>query len=327
MNYLRTTAFVAASCGFFMATAHAEPGNYDTNSKTLNLPFVEIFSGDDNSASHADAQLKWHPKLQYFTLDSLNVSETKGKTIIGGDVNTTDNPLVQPTDPALAGGGKNQSLNFGDVVMGSYGNDILIGGLGIDTLLGKTGHDILIGGTEDFNPENRDRAFGGKGQDAFIWAPGDGSDYFNGGPGTDVIIFGKLAEKNGADSPKFTVEKDKNFDGIFLDPTTGLPLADVTGSPGFCTILDKSNQDPKELAKIGVDHLVRFSLRGKANEFDAGTQKEDNGLRVSLHLKNVEYVVCTPRSGGEIEVLDIRVQPAVKASLSDLPARIQKLIK
>jgi Ca2+-binding RTX toxin-like protein len=327
MNYLRTTALVAASCGFIIAAAHAEPGRYDATDQTLTLPFVQIFSGDNNSGSHADAKLKWHSKLQYFTLDDVNISKTEGKTIIGGDLNTINNPLIQPNKPELSGGGKNQSLNFGDVIIGTYGNDILIGGLGIDTLLGETGDDILIGGTEDFNPENRDRAFGGKGQDAFIWTPGDGNDYYNGGSGIDVIIFGKGSEKDGQGGVKFTVEKDQNFDGIFIDPNTKLPLVDVTGSPGFCTILDGSNQNPADLAKIGVDHLVRFTLRGKADTFDAGTQKEDNGLRVTLHLKAVEYIVCTSRSGGEIEVFDITKQPAVKASLSDLPERFQKLVK
>ncbi|MCK5897688.1 MAG: hypothetical protein KAG06_01290 [Methylococcales bacterium] len=325
MNYLRTILTTTA-CGIAMTAAHAEPA-YDTSTKTLTLPFVEILTGQ-NSNSFADAKLKWHPTRQYFTLDGLEIFEnkTKGKVVIGNDANSIGNIIVQPTDPAQSGSGKNQSLNFGDIVMGGYGNDILIGGLGIDVIMGKAGHDILIGGTEDFNPENRDRAFGDKGNDAFIWAPGDGSDYFNGGAGTDVVIFGKLQEKDGEGS-KFTVEKDQNFDGIFLDPTTGLPTVDVTGSPGFCSILDSSNQDANELKKLGVDHLVRFALRGVADKFDSQEQTTDNGVRVTLHLKDVEYVVCTTRQGGEFEIFDIRQQPAVKAQLSDLPQRFQDLVK
>jgi hypothetical protein len=100
----------------------------------------------------------------------------------------------------------------------------------------------------------------------------------------------------------------------------------VTNSPGFCSILDRS-QHGYEFNKLGIDHLVRFTLRGKADAFEAATQTEDNGVRVSLHLKGVEYIVCTSRSGGEIEVFNISVQPAVKEDISNLPHYVQGLIK
>lgn len=328
MKYIPSILIAAASCGVVL-TAHAaggmSPPSYNSSDQKLTLPFVEVISSDNKKAA-SFAEAVFSLQNGYFVIDSVKVNDIKNKTVIGNDANTTSNTLVQPTDDALSGGGKNQSLNFGDVIMGGYGDDILIGGLGIDVIMGKMGDDVLIGGTEDFNPENRDRAFGGPGYDAFIWAPGDGSDYFNGGSGTDVVIFGKLDEIDGEGS-KSTVETDKNFDGIFMNPATNLPFADVTNSPGFCDVLDSSNSDVAELNKLGVDQLVRFTLRGKADSFESGEQKEDNGLRVTLHLKNVEYVVCTPRAGGSIEVLNIAVQPAVKAKLSDLPARFQSLIK
>ena len=65
-------------------------------------------------------------------------------------------------------GGSDQSLQFGDVVSGTVNNDLLIGALGVDILLGGEGDDILVGGTEDFNPLNRDRAFGQDGDDSFL---------------------------------------------------------------------------------------------------------------------------------------------------------------
>ena len=85
-------------------------------------------------------------------------------------------------------GGGDQSLQFGDVIEGTVNNDLLVGGLGIDVLLGGQGNDILIGGTEDFNPLNRDRALGQQGDDSFLWAPGDGNDFFDGGLGEDVLF-------------------------------------------------------------------------------------------------------------------------------------------
>ena len=77
------------------------------------------------------------------------------------------------------GNGGDQSLQFGDAVVGGDDDDVLIGALGIDVLIGNGGDDVLIGGTEDFNPLNRDRGFGGVGDDVFVWAPGDGNDFFD----------------------------------------------------------------------------------------------------------------------------------------------------
>jgi hypothetical protein len=61
--------------------------------------------------------------------------------------------------------------------------------------------------------------------------------------------------------------------------------------------------------------------------FEAGEQDDDNGLRVTLHLKGVdEYVVCTERDGGFIEVFDLTVSPPTLISLQDvapLDLRIQ----
>ena len=47
------------------------------------------------------------------------------------------------------------------------------------------GDDVIVGGTEGGQPApalpNSDIAYGEAGSDAFIWAPGDGSDAFVGG--------------------------------------------------------------------------------------------------------------------------------------------------
>ena len=102
--------------------------------------------------------------------------------IIGADNNSAENAFVQPQDPALAGGDRDQSLQFGDLLIGTPQDDLIIGGLGIDGLVGDWGNDVLLGGIEHFNPHNRDRALGGYGYDVFIWKPGDGSDQFWGGP-------------------------------------------------------------------------------------------------------------------------------------------------
>lgn len=234
----------------------------------------------------------------------------KLNTQIGADNNSIENPFVQPQDPALSGGGRDQTMQFGDVLFGSWRDDLIIGGLGTDIIAGGRGDDVIIGGIEHFNPSNRDRAFGGKGNDIFIWKPGDGSDLWNGGRGHDVVVFGVIGENVGG-NVEFKVLNDQKTAEVAIDPKTYLPLVDVTNSPGFCDVVDaSSNPEAKEeLEALDLDHLVRFSLRGIADAFEDGKQNEDNGLRVTLHLKDVETLVCTNRNGGQIEVVDLTSTP------------------
>lgn len=245
---------------------------------------------------------------------SSTVIATESGAIIGADNNSIENPFVQPQNSALSGGGRDQTMQFGDVIFGSRFSDLLIGGLGTDVLAGGGGSDVILGGVEHFNPANRDRAFGGSGNDTFIWKPGDGSDFWDGGSGHDVVIFGLVGEVDESieGGISFAVSKDKQTAEIAIDPNSLLPLVDVTNSPGFCTVIDDSTSADagSELAALDIDHLVRFSIRGIANAFEAGEQNTDNGLRVTLHLKDVETLICTSRDGGEIEVIDLSVTPA-----------------
>ena len=250
---------------------------------------------------------------------------------IGSDANSTANHFVQPQDPALSGGGRDQSLQFGDVLRGDQDpagnfNDVLIGRLGVDVLLGGDEDDVLVGGTEHFNPQNRDRAFGEDGEDVFLWSPGDGSDFFDGGEGIDAVVFGLMGEvENGA--TVFRVSMDQMAGEVFIDPLTGLPQVDVTNSPGFCEIIDDAT-DPTsaaELDALGLDHLVRFSIRGIRDSFEAGQQTTDNGLRVTLHLKDVEVLICTGRNGGVVEAYNLTTSPATPLHLSTVFDRLPKV--
>lgn len=265
----------------------------------------------------------------------------------GLDINNAGSPLLN-LNPQGPGGAPNQSLRSGDVLRGGNGADVLIGGLGVDVLLGAGGDDVLVGGTEDFNSnvdgdslgsDNRDRAFGGDGNDVFIWAPGDGSDFFDGGSGTDVIVFGILGELRDSDgttvgAPFFNVNPPASaggldFDGVFVDPDSQLPVVRVSNSPGFCTVVDKSTND-RELDALQLDTLVRFSLREIANAFDAGSRNDDDGLRVAVSLRRTEYLVCTKRDRVDgagldnVEVLDLTTTPPTPASIDDLPPFVRE---
>jgi hypothetical protein len=246
--------------------------------------------------------------------------------IIGADTNNDQNPFVQPQNPALAGGGIDQSLQNFDLVLGDYYQpSILIGLLGEDVLAGGTQTDIIIGGPEHGNPRNRDKAYGGLGDDMFLWAPGDGDDFFDGGPGLDTIVFGRIGERDATGALVFQGSNNQLAGDVWIDPITGLPRIDVTNSPGFCEIIDPSSAPgaTQELQAIGVQRLARFFVRGVNQSFVNGTQSTDNGLRVTLHLVNVEFLVCTSRQGGAIEAFDLRTTPPTPVPFSYVPLAVQ----
>jgi hypothetical protein len=241
---------------------------------------------------------------------------------VGADNNSADNPFIQPE------GAPDQSLQFGDALRGkTMRDDVLIGRRGTDVLLGGLGDDVLIGGTEHFHPVNRDRAFGGFGVDMFLWAPGDGSDFFTGGRDWDALVFGLMGEIQDGEVV-FDVERDEQPGEIFLDPQTNLPRMDVATSPGFCCVIDPSgpqtdrhcitnatpNDAATELDALGLDHLVQFILRN-------GPGPDDDALAVTLHVRSVEVLVCTNEAGGAMEVFDLRQSPPTAISLDQVPSR------
>lgn len=244
-----------------------------------------------------------------------NYGRAISSVTIGADNNSGNNTFLQPADPALSGGGRDQTLEFGDIFIGTNLDDLQIGRLGVDVMHGGKGGDVLIGGPEGGSTApNADRAFGDAGNDIFIWAPGDGSDFFDGGKGTDVLIIGLIDRTNGE---------------VTLDADSKLPGVEVTNSPGFCRIVDPSTSANavSDLAALGLDRLVQFVARGPADSFEAGEQTTDNGLRVTMHLRSVEILVCSSREGGAIEVFDLTVSPARPLSFDSLSARVQAIVR
>lgn len=266
----------------------------------------------------------------------------------GNDANRLSSPLLS-FNPGGPGGSPNQSLRSGDILQSRPDSDtVLIGGLGVDVFVGHVGRDIIIGGTEDFNAnvdgddrgsDNRDRAFGHQGEDVFIWSPGDGSDFFDGGDGVDVLVLGLLGEErdnngNTTGAPFFNVsppgtEGSQNFDGIFLD-RENQPVINVSGSPGFCSVVSAADNPDIPFNALNLDHLVRFSLREVANDFDQGLRSGDDGLRVAISTKNVEYLVCTERDtnvGTGIVILDLTTTPPQPVDMAQIPGFVAKMIQ
>lgn len=231
------------------------------------------------------------------------------------DNNAATNPVLQP-DPAVDPAA-DQSMQFGEIMQGRAGDDeFLYGGLGTDLIFGNRGSDVIMGGPEHFNPLNRDRAFGGQRHDIFVWQPGDGSDRFEGGRGSDAVVFGLIAQDDDGDrllfdadddgtgAPNFRVRRDEQTGVVLMRLADFLPLVDVSASPGFCEIIDASSVVPgvpdtaDALADIEVEHLIRFRLRSGV-------------LAVTIQTTDVEVVICGGVTPGTVDIIDLRQSPPV----------------
>jgi len=224
------------------------------------------------------------------------------QVVIGRDDDNIDNPKIQSPGTVA-----NQSLNNTDILSSGAGNDVLIGLLGSDVMQGGEDGDILVGGTEQFAAPNSDVMFGGLGNDTSIWAPGDGSDAYLGGAGAlDAQVFGVI-DRNANNVPT----REGEAPGF----ARGVPTAEVTGSPGFCTLerIGAANS-------LDYDFLVRFFVRSTG------------ALAVTVRLEDTEQVFCTSRAGGAITFANLtRDEPRFReVSLSrvrDLNPTVRGIIR
>jgi hypothetical protein len=221
----------------------------------------------------------------------------KPRVVIGRDDDNPDNGTIQSP-----GTGANQSLRKGDQILGGRAADTLIGRLGPDTLIGNAGYDVMVGGTErgsdiaEFPPF--DVAFGNAGDDAFLWAPGDGSDAFDGAesrrvikkkvrrkgkvrikrilkPDNDVLIIGTMPVVADGSRPQLFQTKFGRLPRIFAS-NRGLPADIGDGNapvPVFCEVV-------RAPVGLGYQYLVRVFVESSGN------------LAVTIRTKSVERVLC-----------------------------------
>jgi hypothetical protein len=175
-------------------------------------------------------------------------------------------------------------------------------------MLGGPDHDVFIGGTEQGNRPNSDIQIGESGNDTAIWAGGDGSDLFDGGPGSsDALVFG-------------TIDRDAKNVPILSPVTgrherTGLPTANVTGQGGFCRL--ERVDDP---GSRGFEFLVRFFVRATGN------------LAVTVRTRDVEQVFCTTEAGGNATFADLAAAdpafvPVTLGEVAELNKTVAKIIR
>lgn len=191
--------------------------------------------------------------------------------LVGADNDNAGNTAIQPPDVTAK-----QHLDNTDVLRGAGGKDLLIGRTGDDVLLGEGNQDILIGGLEGGTAPipNSDVIFGGFGNDINIWAPGDGSDLFDGEAGEDVMVLSQVVNDAGAVS-------------LFDFRGRQVPRVTIDDRPQFTCTIERSPATDG----LDVDAVVRFFANGN--------------LAVTIRLRDVEQVLCPSPDVGMVNVADI----------------------
>jgi len=115
-----------------------------------------------------------------------------------------------------------------------------------------------------------------------LWAPGDGSEPFIGGPGLDALVFG-ATDREAVPDPATVVRLPTLLFAVEGFPQ-GIPTADVSGLPQHCTV------EPSSLP--GYDYLVRF--HGAVGN-----------IIVTMRVSQVEQVFCPSKEGAGIAFADL----------------------
>jgi Ca2+-binding RTX toxin-like protein len=191
--------------------------------------------------------------------------------LVGADNDNAANTAIQPPEVTAK-----QHLDNTDLLEGGRDRDLLIGRTGDDVLLGEEGGDILIGGLEGGTAPipNSDVLLGGRGGDINIWAPGDGSDLFDGGTGKDVMVLSQVVNVN-REVTLFDFEGQQ------------VPRVTIDNRPQFSCTIERS----PAIDGLNVDAVVRFFANGN--------------LAVTVRMLDVEQVLCPSPNVGMVNFANI----------------------
>jgi len=146
---------------------------------------------------------------------------------------------------------------------GENGDDTLRGGSGNETFIGGRGNDFVDGNG------GADTAFLGKGDDVFVWDPGDGSDVVEGQSGSDTLTFNGSGGNEIMAATAFfgRVLFTRNLGTIVMD-LNGIEAIDVRalGGTDTITVNDVTGTD---LARVDVD--LAAALGGSTGDAVADT--------------------------------------------------------
>jgi Ca2+-binding RTX toxin-like protein len=186
----------------------------------------------------------------------------------GNDTITLDEANGPLPRANLFGGAGNDTLT------GGSGGDMLFGQSGNDTLLGKGGNDFLFGGADNdtlTGGDGDDQVFGEAGNDRMIWNPGDDTDLFEGGAGTDT------AEVNGGNgTEQFTLTA--NGARVRFDRTNPAPFSIDIGTTENL-VLNMNGGDDTFSATGNLAALIQVTVDGGAgNDTILGSNGNDTLL-------------------------------------------------
>jgi Ca2+-binding RTX toxin-like protein len=183
----------------------------------------------------------------------------------GDDTITLDEANGALPAAHLFGGDGNDVITGGsgaDLLFGQSGNDTLLGKGGDDQLFGGSGNDTLTGGSGD------DQVFGEAGNDHMIWNPGDGTDLFEGGTGTDTAVV-----NGGNGSEVFTVTA--NGTRVRFDRVTPAPFSLDIGTTEEL-VVNANGGDDVITAGTGLANLIHLTIDGGAgNDTITGGDGDD----------------------------------------------------
>jgi Ca2+-binding RTX toxin-like protein len=168
------------------------------------------------------------------------------------------------------------------------------GGNGDDTLIGGSGNEIFVGGRGDDLVDGNggaDTAFLGKGNDTFVWDPGDGSDVVEGGRGRDTLVFNGSAgnEIMAATAVGERVSFTRNLGNIVMDLDAVEALAvRALGGTDTVTVNDVSGTD---LKRVNVDLAATIggsTADGQADTVTVAATKGDDEIDADANGAAVE---------------------------------------
>ncbi len=174
------------------------------------------------------------------------------------------------------------------------------GGDGDDTLRGGSGNELFIGGRgNDLVDGNggADTAFLGKGDDTFVWDPGDASDIVEGQSGSDTMTFnGSGGNEIMAATASFRrVLFTRNLGTIVMD-LNGIEAIDVRalGGTDAITVDDVTGTD---LARVDVDLAAALGGStgdGLADTVNVNGTKGNDSIAVDANGAAVQVSGLTP---------------------------------
>jgi hypothetical protein len=281
-------------------------------------------------------QVSGSPRADTIVLRLSATDRTQLQVDVGGDGTadeTFDVNAIRAID--IEAGNGNDTVRIDDVngaftttkptrIDGGNGDDTLLGGSGAETFVGGNGNDLVDGNG------GIDTAFLGRGDDTFVWDPGDGSDIVEGQAGSDTLVFnGSGGNEIMAATAIFgRVAFTRNLGSIVMD-LDGIEAIDVNalGGTDTVTVNDLSGTDVQRVDVDLAGALGGSTADGRADTVAVnGTKGNDSiaanadgavvdvsGLAALVQITHadpaLDHLVIDPVTGAD----NVAVDPAVNA--------------